>query len=230
MSISRPNTLAAPLSVIAVDGPAASGKGTLARKLADHLDYAYLDTGALYRAVGLQVFRTGGNPEKEQDAVKAAEKLAEIDLNDPELKSESTGGLASKVAAIQAVRARLLDFQRAFAKNPPGKKAGAILDGRDIGTIVCPDADLKLFVTADVETRAKRRVLEQYGSGATDKEFQTILDDLIQRDDRDVNRASSPLKMAKNAHLLDTTNSDIEAVFEQALVLFSNRMTQNDKA
>ncbi len=213
-----------PPVIIAVDGPAASGKGTLARKLAAHLDYAYLDTGLLYRAVGLQVFRAGGDPENEQDALKAAEKLPDIDLSDPELKSESTGGLASKVAAIPAVRARLLEFQRKFARKPPGAKAGAILDGRDIGTVVCPEATLKLFIIADVETRAKRRVLEQYGTGASDIEFQTILNDLIQRDARDTNRASSPLKAAKNAHLLDTTNSDIEAVFEQALALFSNRM------
>ncbi|MCF6216363.1 MAG: (d)CMP kinase [Emcibacter sp.] len=219
------STMNAPV-IIAVDGPAASGKGTLARKLAAHLDYAYLDTGSLYRAVGLQVFRAGGDPENEQDALKAAEKLPDIDLSDPELKSESTGGLASKVAAIPSVRACLLDFQRNFARNPPGAKAGAILDGRDIGTVVCPDATLKLFIIADVETRAKRRVLEQYGTGASDLEFQAILDDLIQRDSRDTNRASSPLKAAKNAHLLDTTNSDIEAVFEQALALFSNRMAK----
>ncbi|VAX02793.1 Cytidylate kinase [hydrothermal vent metagenome] len=216
MPISRPK----PPVIIAVDGPAASGKGTLARKLAAHLDYAYLDTGSLYRAVGLQVYRAGGDPENEQDALKAAKKLAEIDLSDPELKSESTGGLASKVAVIPSVRAHLLDFQRKFARNPPG----AILDGRDIGTVVCPDATLKLFIIADVETRAKRRVLEQYGPGASPAQFQAILDDLIQRDRRDTNRASSPLKAAKNAHLLDTTNSDIEAVFEQALALFSNRM------
>jgi len=216
----------APKPIIAIDGPAASGKGTLARKLAGHLNFAYLDTGALYRAVALQVVQAGGNVENQQDVLKAASKLHEIDLGNPALRSESTGALASKVAAIPALRAELLDFQRAFAKAPPDGKAGAILDGRDIGTVVCPDADIKLFIMADVETRTKRRLLEQFGPKASDKDFQTILDDLIQRDARDTNRASSPLKPAENAHLLDTTNSDIEAVFEQALKLITNRMTQ----
>lgn len=213
------------MPIIAIDGPAASGKGTLARKLADHLDYAYLDTGALYRAVGLLVSRAGGNADNEQDAVRAAQNLDQCDLNDPELKSESTGGLASKVAAIPAVRARLLKFQHQFAEKPPGGKAGAVLDGRDIGTVVCPDAAVKLFITASVETRAKRRFLEQFGAGGSDEEFQAILGDLKLRDERDINRTASPLKAAENAHLLDTTNSDIEAVFEQALKLVSDRMT-----
>ncbi|MCK5424722.1 MAG: (d)CMP kinase [Emcibacter sp.] len=213
------------MPIIAIDGPAASGKGTLARKLAGHLDYAYLDTGALYRAVGLRVSRTGGNADNEQDAVEAARLLSQCDFNDPELKSESTGGLASKVAAIPAVRAVLLDFQHQFAVHPPGGKAGAVLDGRDIGTVVCPDADLKLFITAGVKTRAKRRFLEQCGEGGSDAEYKLILNDLKQRDERDMNRATSPLKAAENAHLLDTTNSDIEAVFEQACKLVSNRMT-----
>ncbi len=213
------------LKVIAIDGPSASGKGTLARRLATHFDFAFLDTGALYRAVGLEVFRTGGNPENEQDAVVAVRRLPEIDLSDKALRSESTGDLASKVAAIPAVRALLLDYQRSFAQNPPGGKAGAVLDGRDIGTVICPDADVKIFITADVETRAKRRFLEQYGEGGSEGEFQAILADLTQRDQRDINRTSAPLKAAENAHLLDTSNSDIEAVFEQALQLISNRMT-----
>lgn len=211
--------------VIAIDGPAASGKGTLARKLAKHLEFAYLDTGALYRAVGLQVSRDGGNADNEQDALKAAGKLATLDFDDPEIKSESTGGLASQVAAIAAVRAVLLDFQRQFAGKPPEDKVGAVLDGRDIGTVVCPGADIKLFITATVETRAERRFLEQFGPSGSDEEFQVILSDLIQRDERDINRAASPLKAAENAHLLDTTNSDIEAVFATALKLITDRMT-----
>lgn len=213
------------MPIIAIDGPAASGKGTLARKLAQHFDYAYLDTGALYRAVALQVSRTGGNAENEQDAVRAAMRLDQCDLDDPEIKNESTGGQASKVAAIPAVRALLLRFQHQFAEKPPGGKAGAVLDGRDIGTVVCPGADIKLFITANVETRAKRRFSEQFGATGNDEEFQAILEDLIQRDERDMNRAISPLKAAENAHLLDTTNSDIEAVFEMALKLISDRMT-----
>jgi len=211
--------------IIAIDGPAASGKGTLARRLAQHFDYAFLDTGALYRAVGLETVRAGGDPDNEQDALKAAGKLPEINLDDPEIRIESTGNLASKVAAIPAVRAALLEFQREFARVPPGGKAGAVLDGRDIGTVVCPDANIKLFITADVETRAKRRFLEQFGDKGGDADYQAILDDLIQRDQRDMTRATSPLKVAENAHLLDTTNSDIEAVFEQALALVSNGMT-----
>lgn len=214
-------------TIIAIDGPAASGKGTLARRLAQHFDFAFLDTGALYRAVGLETVRTGGNPENEQDALAAAHKLARINLEDPEIRIESTGNLASKVAAIPAVRQTLLAFQRDFAHTPPEGKAGAVLDGRDIGTVVCPDADVKLFITADVKTRAKRRFLEQFGPDGSDAEFQAILKDLISRDERDMNRKSSPLKAAENAHLLDTTNSDIEAVFEKALQLISNEMTDS---
>lgn len=211
--------------IIAIDGPAASGKGTLARRLARHFDYAFLDTGALYRAVGLETVRAGGDPASEPDALKAAERLSEIDLDDPEIRIESTGNLASKVAAIPAVRASLLQFQREFARFPPGGKAGAVLDGRDIGTVVCPDADIKLFITADVETRAKRRFFEQFGDKGSAADYRAILNDLIQRDQRDITRATSPLKAAENAHLLDTTNSDIEAVFEQALALVSKEMT-----
>ncbi|MBL4801850.1 MAG: (d)CMP kinase [Emcibacter sp.] len=213
------------IPVIAIDGPAASGKGTLARRLARHFDFAYLDTGALYRAVGLQVMRTGGDTENQQDAVKAAQQLADLDLTDPELKSESTGGLASKVATIQAVRDILLKFQQNFAQNPPGDKGGAILDGRDIGTIICPDADVKIFITASVETRAKRRFIEEFGPAGNDEDYTAILNELTTRDKRDMNRASSPLKAAENAHLLDTTNSDIETVFEQALQLISDKIT-----
>ncbi len=207
------------MTVIAIDGPAASGKGTLARRLARHFDYAYLDTGGLYRAVALEAHRTDG------DAIKAAQNVGKLDLTDPEIKSESTGGMASKISALPQVRAALLDFQRDFAAHPPGDKAGAVLDGRDIGTVVCPDADVKIFITASVETRAKRRFLEEFGPKGTDADYQAILAELIQRDERDMTRQNSPLKPATNAHLLDTTNSDIEAVFEQALKLISDEMT-----
>ena len=220
--MSNPAPKASP--VIAIDGPAASGKGTLARRLADHLNFAYLDTGALYRAVGLQVLRNGGTGENPDEAISAAQQLKDLDLTDPEIRGESTGAIASKVAAIPAVRSSLLDFQRDFAQTPPGGKAGAILDGRDIGTVVAPEANVKLFITANAETRAKRRFLEQYGPKGTDDEFAAILNDLILRDERDSTRSSSPLIAAENAHLLDTTNSDIEAVFEQALSLISNKI------
>ena len=213
------------MPLIAIDGPAASGKGTLARRLARHFDYAYLDTGALYRAVGLQVQRKGGDTENEQDAVKAARELSRLNLNDPDLKSESTGGLASKVAAIASVRDVLLAFQRDFAQNPPNGKDGAVLDGRDIGTVVCPDADVKLFITASVETRAKRRFLEEFGDDGQAEDYTTILNELTTRDKRDMNRKTAPLKAAENAHLLDTTNSDIETVFELALKLVLDKIT-----
>ncbi|NOZ65953.1 MAG: (d)CMP kinase [Alphaproteobacteria bacterium] len=207
------------MTVIAIDGPAASGKGTLARRLAQHFDYAYLDTGSLYRAVALEAHRTDG------DAIKAARNVGKLNLTDPEIKSESTGGMASKISAVAEVRAALLDFQRDFAAHPPGNKAGAVLDGRDIGTVICPDADVKIFISADVETRAKRRFLEEFGAEGSDADYQAILAELIQRDERDMTRRNSPLKAATNAHLLDTTNSDIEAVFEQALKLISDKMT-----
>lgn len=207
------------MTVIAIDGPAASGKGTLARRLAQHFDYAYLDTGSLYRAVALEAHRTDGN------AIKAAQNVGKLDLTDPEIKSESTGSMASKISAVAEVRAALLDFQRDFAAHPPEGKAGAVLDGRDIGTVVCPDADVKIFITARAETRAKRRFLEEFGPEGTDADYQAILAELIQRDERDMTRPNSPLKAAANAHLLDTTNSDIEAVFEQALKLVSDEMT-----
>ncbi|MCJ9429800.1 (d)CMP kinase [Kordiimonas marina] len=201
--------------IIAIDGPAAAGKGTLARRLAHDFGFAYLDTGALYRAVGLSVLRAGGDPA---DAAAATEASARLDLalmDDPELRTEATGGAASKVAAVPAVRANLLAFQRNFAKNPPDGKPGAVLDGRDIGTVVCPDADVKLFVTASPEERARRRTLEMEGRGEA-ADFEAILKDVKARDDRDMNRADAPLRPAEDALLLDTTNLAIDAVFLRA--------------
>ena len=209
--------------LIALDGPAASGKGTLARKLAAHFNLALLDTGALYRAVGWNVLQMGGDPENETDAIKAIEKLKNTDLSNPELRGESIGAAASKVAAMPEVRRTLVDFQRSFAHNPPADKDGTILDGRDIGTVICPEADIKIFITADVETRAKRRFLEEFDENGTEQEYQKILTELQTRDERDMNRASSPLKQAENAHLIDTTYSDIEAVFEAAVSFVSSK-------
>lgn len=202
--------------IIAIDGPAASGKGTLARKLAEHYNLALLDTGSLYRAVGWNVLRTSGDPTNETDALKAAAKLAGTDLKNPALRTESTAAAASKVAAMPAVRQTLVDFQRHFALNPPAGKDGTILDGRDIGTVICPDAPIKIFITADVKTRAKRRFLEEFGEDGRDEDFNKILAVLKARDDLDTNRAVSPLKKAENAYLIDTSLSDIEAVFEAA--------------
>ena len=210
--------------IIALDGPAASGKGTLARKLAEHYNLALLDTGALYRAVGWNVIQSDGNPECEEDALEAAKKLKDTDLKSPELRTESIGAAASKVAGIPAVRQTLVDFQRDFANNPPAGADGTILDGRDIGTVICPDAPIKIFITADVETRAKRRFLEEFGKIGTDEQYQSILSELSDRDERDKNRTTSPLKKAEDAHLIDTTNSDIEAVFEAAVSFISSKV------
>ena len=210
--------------IVALDGPAASGKGTLARRLATKFNLALLDTGALYRAVGWNVVNSGGNPDNETDALNALKLIPNTDLSNPELRTESMGDAASKVAKIPAVREGLVDFQRQFANNPPMNKAGAILDGRDIGTVICPDTPFKIFITADVTTRAKRRFLEEFGEDGTDDQYRSILNDLAARDERDTNRSTSPLKAAENAHLIDTTNSDIEAVFEEAVTYISSRM------
>lgn len=208
--------------IIAVDGPAAAGKGTLARRLAAHLDFAYLDTGGLYRAVGLKLLNDGNDPTDQSAAAEASRALDLSVLSDPALRHEGTGNAASKVASMSEVRANLLDFQRNFASSPPGGKTGAILDGRDIGTIVCPDAAVKLFVTASAEERARRRTAEIEGRGDAAK-YAEILADVRARDDRDMNRKDAPLKPAEDALLLDTTELDIDAVFLRALALVNER-------
>lgn len=208
--------------IIAVDGPAAAGKGTLARKLAEHLNFAYLDTGALYRAVGLKLLNAGLDPADERAAANASRGLDLSVLSDPALRDEATGNAASKVAAMPEVRANLLDFQRNFAAAPPDGEAGAILDGRDIGTVVCPDAAVKLFVTASAEERARRRTMEIEGRGEA-ANYDEILSDVRARDDRDINRKDAPLKPAEDALLLDTTELDIDAVFLRALALVKER-------
>ncbi|WP_417462711.1 (d)CMP kinase [Kordiimonas sp.] len=210
--------------IIAIDGPAAAGKGTLARRLADEFGFAYLDTGGLYRAVGLSVLRAGGNPADAGAAEVASVNLDLALLDDPALRAEETGTAASKVAVLPVVRSNLLDFQRNFASNPPGDAAGAVLDGRDIGTIVCPDADLKLFVTASAEVRAKRRFRELEERGL-EPEFHVILADVRERDERDMNRKDAPLRPAEDALLLDTSNLDIDAVFLRAAALVNKNRT-----
>ncbi|HLT77161.1 MAG TPA: d(CMP) kinase [Ferrovibrio sp.] len=195
--------------VIAIDGPVAAGKGTLARQLAARYDYAYLDTGSLYRAVGSKVLREGGDP------AAAAAGLTESDLAAGDLRSEAVGLAASKVAALPEVRAALLDYQRRFAAHPPGGKRGAVLDGRDIGTVVCPDAAVKLFVTASDEVRARRRHKELMEKGDT-ASFEQVLADLRRRDEQDRARATAPLKPAEDAHLLDTSDLAIEAAVAAA--------------
>jgi CMP/dCMP kinase len=204
--------------IIAVDGPAAAGKGTLARRLALVLNLAYLDSGTLYRAVGLSVLRAGGDPADEATAVEAAENLDRGILEDPELRGDAAANAASKVAAIPAVRKELLAFQRDFAANPPPGKTGAIIDGRDIGTVVFPKADVKLFVTASAEARAERRLKELQARGI-EAIYATVLQDMKERDARDQARAVAPLVPAKDAHILDTTDLDADEAFEQALAI-----------
>jgi cytidylate kinase len=198
--------------IIAIDGPAASGKGTLARRLAAHFGLTYLDTGALYRAVGHAVLASGADPHDKAAAVAAARSVDPTSLDDPALRTPETGRAASIVAAMPAVREALLDYQRTVAATPPG----AVLDGRDIGTVICPTADVKLFVTAGMSARAERRYLELAASGA-DTDRKTVLRDLLERDSRDSERDSAPLRPAADAHLLDTSNLDIEAAFRAAL-------------
>ena len=199
--------------IIAVDGPAASGKGTIARALAAHYGLPHLDTGLLYRAVGIGVLRAGGDPSHADDAL-AARGFSDAMLHDPQLKSEAAGKAASLVSAHPAVRAALLERQRAFA----GQAGGAVLDGRDIGTVIAPGADAKLFVTASSEVRAERRYRELTGMGLA-VELAHVLGDIKARDERDSARAAAPLRMADDAHLLDTSALGVEAAVAAAIAL-----------
>ncbi len=198
------------MTVIAIDGTFASGKGTLAKRLAAHFGLAYLDTGKLYRAVAHAVLLSGGDPDDAQTCAAAAQALDTSALDDPILKSGGVGAAASKVAVHKAVRAALFDFQRAFAAR------GAVLDGRDIGTVICPDADVKLYVDAAPEERARRRHMELIGYGE-DISYETVLMQLKERDARDAGRIEAPLKPAADAHLLDTTDLSIDAAFDAAV-------------
>ncbi|WP_421692798.1 (d)CMP kinase [Aestuariivirga sp.] len=194
--------------IIAVDGPAAAGKGTIARALAKHFGFHFLDTGSLYRMVGLSALRAGGEPISARAAVAAAASLNPLAYSDEELRNEQVGSAASIAAAIPEVRTALLDFQRAFARKEPG----AVLDGRDIGTVVCPEAQAKLFITASPEVRARRRQMEL---GSSD--YESVLADIRARDDRDSKRATAPLVAAKDAVVLDTSEMDIEAAVLAAI-------------
>jgi CMP/dCMP kinase len=202
--------------IIAIDGPAAAGKGTLARNLASHLGLAYLDTGLLYRAVGKKVIDQGADPENADIATGVAEALRPEDLTGEGLRTDEVAQAASKVSAIAGVRAALLAFQRTFAASPPAGKMGAVLDGRDIGTVVCPDAPVKLFITAATEVRARRRFKELQERGL-EAIYARVLEDMKERDARDSSRAASPLEPAKDAHIIDTSALDADQVFAQAL-------------
>jgi cytidylate kinase len=204
--------------IIAIDGPAASGKGTLARRLAQRFGLAFLDTGGLYRAAALRALESGGDPSNPTLAEAAAKAVRPQDLDNPRLREERVSDAASVVAAIPAVRTALLAFQRDFAHHPPAGFQGAVLDGRDIGTIVCPDAAVKLFVTASAEARALRRFKELQESGQA-AIYQRVLQDIEQRDARDRERLTAPLRRADDAIELDTTALDADAAFAKAVVL-----------
>jgi CMP/dCMP kinase len=199
--------------IVAVDGPAASGKGTIARALAAHFGLPHMDTGLLYRAAALNLLQTGGDPESEFAAARACD-LSQIDFSDPELKSETVGGIASRISVYPLVREALLERQRRFA----ARDGGAVLDGRDIGTVIAPHARVKLFVTARPEVRAQRRYaeLKSFGLGV---HFADVLADIRARDARDSERAAAPLVMAADARLLDTSELDIDAAIARAIAI-----------
>ena len=204
--------------LIAVDGPGASGKGTIARALAAHFHLPHMDTGLLYRAVALNLWRWGGDPASEFEALRACD-VAAVDPDDPELRSEPISSIASRVSAYPSVRTALLDRQRQFAQQP----GGAVLDGRDIGTIVAPDADAKLFVTASSEVRAQRRVRELLERGLP-AHYEDVLTDIRARDERDSSRATAPLRQAGDADVLDTTSLDVGEAIAEAIRLVDQRL------
>jgi CMP/dCMP kinase len=205
--------------IIAIDGPAASGKGTLGKLVAAHYRFAYLDTGTLYRAVARDTLARGDDPADPAAALASATLLDPSTLADPALRGPGLGEAASLVAKHGEVRGALLAYQRTFA----AAKQGAVLDGRDIGTVICPEADVKLFVTATPEERARRRHLELKATGTAVSEAE-VLADIRRRDERDAGRAAAPLRQAPDAHLLDTTNLDIDAAFRAAIDLIDAAM------
>ena len=202
--------------IIAIDGPAASGKGTLARRIAAHYGLAYLDTGSLYRAVARDIRHSGASLEDAVEAARFARILDASTLSDPGLRDPGVGDAASIVAKFPEVRQALLEFQRQFARRKPG----AVLDGRDIGTVVLPDAHVKIFVVADAEVRARRRYDELVARGEP-VTYEGVLSVIKGRDTRDMNRAAAPMKAASDAHLLDTTTLDVEATFAAAIAIIA---------
>ena len=206
------------MPVIAVDGPAASGKGTIAQALAGHFGLPHMDTGLLYRAVALNLFRFGGDPGNEFEARRAAD-ITSVSLDDPDLRSEVVGSIASRISAYPSVRDKLLDRQRRFA----AMAGGAVLDGRDIGTVIAPDAEVKLFVTASVEVRARRRLAELLSRGIS-AHLEDVLIDLRARDERDSSRDAAPLVQAKDALVLDTSGMDIDEAISAAIALVEKRL------
>ncbi|MBB3764176.1 (d)CMP kinase [Sphingomicrobium lutaoense] len=216
--MSSPSQSSAPL-VIAVDGPAASGKGTIAKALARHFDLPHMDTGLLYRSVALSLWRFGGDAGNPFEAVRAAGEIDKIDPDDEELRSETVGELASRVSAYPAVRKALFERQRAFA----AQDGGAVLDGRDIGTVIAPEARAKLFVTASPDVRAMRR-FKELGARGVEVHYEEVLADIVARDARDADRAAAPLLKAEDADLLDTSDLSIERAVQRAIALVEARL------
>ena len=216
--------------IIAVDGTAASGKGTIAKMLARHFGFAHMDSGALYRLAALAAVEEGGDPAKESDALKAAHAIDLSRAGDRKIRTAEIGTAASKLSAFPSVRAALLAFQREFLAEPPGDSPGAVMDGRDIGTVIAPNADAKLFVDADIKVRAHRRWLELESMDLGVVDEAQVLVDLTARDQADRSRAASPLKPAPDAALLDTTHLAIDAAFQAALALVEPRLRGKLKA
>jgi len=207
--------------IVAVDGPAASGKGTIAKALARHYRLPHMDTGLLYRAVALNLLRFGGDPDSEFAAARACD-FSQIDFADPDLKSEAAGGIASRISAYPLVRAALAERQRDFA----AQEGGAVLDGRDIGTIIAPNADAKLFVTAAPEVRARRRFEELTRMGLS-VHYEDVLLDIRARDERDMGRTAAPLVKAEDAVLLDTSGMGVEEAIAAAIAAVERRLAES---
>jgi cytidylate kinase len=205
--------------LIAVDGPAASGKGTIARALAAHFGLPHMDTGMLYRAVAVSLNRFGGDPGEEFEAVRAVAGLAQVAADDPELRSEFAGSVASRISAYPGVRAALIERQRDFA----GQDRGAVLDGRDVGTVIAPHATAKLYVTASAEVRATRRLAELIAR-ASAAHYDDVLIDIRARDERDAGRTAAPLAKADDADLLDTSEMDVDAAIARAIQLVEAKL------
>lgn len=213
--------------VIAIDGTAACGKGTLARRLSRHYGFAHLDSGALYRLVALEAIDSGGDPAKVEDAVRAARTIDPVGGTDIRLRSVAVGEAASMVAAMPEVRSAIIQFQRDFAARPPGGAQGAVIDGRDIGTVICPHATAKLFIDASPRVRALRRWLELKNNAAAGlalPDIATLEAELLARDERDRTRQAAPLRQASDAVLLETSDLDIEAAFAKALDLVNDKV------
>lgn len=209
-------------AVIAIDGPAGAGKGTLGARLAAAFNMAVLDTGLLYRATGYAVLQAGGDPSDEADALAAARALDMSQIDEAALRNETVAEAASQVAPMPTVRAELLAYQQRFAANPPGNVNGAILDGRDIGTVVCPDADVKLYINASPEVRAERRYKELQAKGDT-VIYARVLEDVKSRDARDMGRGASPMKPASDAFELDTSDLDADGVFAAVMDFINSK-------